>query len=110
MTAARFQPGDRVRARFSTPLLPAGTPGTVMAVYPTIRHAYEVRFDGQLASKLQDSLNARKSVLRTCIHRLVKPPALLAFHPIYAPLSLSTWMPFAQADQHARALHAAQCQ
>ena len=52
MTAADFQPGDRVRARFSTPLLRAGTPGTVMAVYPTIRHAYEVHFDGQLASKL----------------------------------------------------------
>jgi hypothetical protein len=52
VTAARFQPGDRMRARFSTPLLPAGTPGTVVAVYPTIRHAYEVRFDRQLASKL----------------------------------------------------------
>jgi hypothetical protein len=52
MTAARYKAGDRVRARFSTPLLLAGTLGTVMAVYPTIRHAYEVRFDGQLASKL----------------------------------------------------------
>jgi hypothetical protein len=52
MTAARYNPGDRVQARFSTPLLLAGTPGTVMAVYPTIRHAYEVRFDGQIASKL----------------------------------------------------------
>jgi hypothetical protein len=52
MAATRFQPGDRVRARVSTPHVQAGTPGTVLAVYPTMREAYEVRFDGRLASIL----------------------------------------------------------
>jgi hypothetical protein len=47
MTAARFQPGDRVRARVSTPRVQAGTLGIVTAVYPTMPDAYEVRFDGQ---------------------------------------------------------------
>ena len=52
MTAASFQPGDRVRARVSTPLVQAGTPGTVTMAYSTMRDAYEVRFDGQHAAIL----------------------------------------------------------
>jgi hypothetical protein len=53
MAAARFQLGDRVRARVSTPLVQAGTPGTVMGVYPTtMRDGYDVRFDGQRAAIL----------------------------------------------------------
>jgi hypothetical protein len=47
MTAARYKPGDRVRARVSALLVPAGTLGTVTTVYPTRRDAYEVRFDGR---------------------------------------------------------------
>jgi hypothetical protein len=52
MTAARFQPGDRVRARVSTPLVQAGTLGTVVPGYPTMRDVYAVHFDGQPASIL----------------------------------------------------------
>jgi hypothetical protein len=44
MTAARFQPGDRVRARVSTPFVQAGTLGTVVPGYPTMRDACEVYF------------------------------------------------------------------
>jgi hypothetical protein len=47
MAAMRFQPGDRVRARVSTPRVQAGALGTVTAVYPTMPNAFEVRFDGQ---------------------------------------------------------------
>jgi hypothetical protein len=52
MTAARFQPGDRVRARVSTPRVQGGTLGTVTMVYSTMRDACEVRFDGQRAAIL----------------------------------------------------------
>jgi hypothetical protein len=52
MTAASFQPGDRVRARVSTPFVLAGMLGTVMPGYPTIRNANAVHFDGQPASIL----------------------------------------------------------
>ncbi len=47
MAAMRFQPGDRVRARFSALLVPAGTLGIVMTVYLTMRDVYEVYFDGR---------------------------------------------------------------
>jgi hypothetical protein len=52
MTAASFQPGDRVRARVSTPFVQAGMLGTVMPGYPTMPHANAVHFDGQPASIL----------------------------------------------------------
>jgi hypothetical protein len=51
MTAARYKPGDRVRARVSALLVPAGTLGTVTAVYPTMPDACEVHFDGQPSPK-----------------------------------------------------------
>ena len=44
MTAALFQPGDRVRARASALLVSAGTLGTVMVVYLTMPDACEVYF------------------------------------------------------------------
>ena len=47
MTAARYKRGDRVRARASALLVPAGTLGTVTTVYPTTRDAFEVRFVGR---------------------------------------------------------------
>ena len=50
MTTASFQPGDRVRARVSTPFVQAGTLGTVVPGYPTVRNANAVHFDGQPAS------------------------------------------------------------
>ena len=52
MTAARSKPGDRVRARVSTPFVQAGALGTVVPGYPTMRDAYAVHFDGQPASIL----------------------------------------------------------
>ncbi len=52
MTAARFQPGDRVRARVSTPFVQAGTLGTVVPGYPAMPDACAVHFDGQSASIL----------------------------------------------------------
>jgi hypothetical protein len=47
MTAASFQPGDRVRARVSTPFVQAGTLGTVVPGYATMPTANAVHFDGQ---------------------------------------------------------------
>ena len=52
MTAARYKRGDRVRARASALLVPAGTLGTVTAVYLTMPDACEVYFNGQLAAIL----------------------------------------------------------
>jgi hypothetical protein len=52
MTAASFQPGDRVRARISTPIVQAGTLGRVVQAYPTMRGAYEIRFDDRPTSIL----------------------------------------------------------
>jgi hypothetical protein len=47
MAATPYQPGDRVRARVSTPFVQAGTLGTIVQAYPTMRNAYEVLFDGR---------------------------------------------------------------
>ena len=47
MAAARYKPGDRVRARDSALLVPAGTPGIVTTVYLTMRDAYEIYFDSR---------------------------------------------------------------
>jgi hypothetical protein len=52
MTAACFQPGDRVRARVSTPFVQAGTLGTVVPGYATMPNANAVHFDGQSDSIL----------------------------------------------------------
>ncbi|HET9223173.1 MAG TPA: hypothetical protein VFO07_11740 [Roseiflexaceae bacterium] len=40
-------PGARVRARIATSLVPRGLQGSVLGMWPTIPHAYDVRFDGQ---------------------------------------------------------------
>jgi hypothetical protein len=47
MTAAGYKPGDRVRARVSALLVPAGTPGIVTTVYLTMRDVYEIYFNGR---------------------------------------------------------------
>ena len=47
MAATPYQPGDRVRARASALLVPAGTLGTVMVVYLTMPHACAVYFNGR---------------------------------------------------------------
>jgi hypothetical protein len=52
MTEVLFQPGDRVRARVSTPFVQAGMLGTVVPGYATVRNANAVHFDGQSASIL----------------------------------------------------------
>jgi hypothetical protein len=52
MTAASYKPGDRVQARDSALLVPAGTLGTVTAVYLTMPDACEVYFNGQPAAIL----------------------------------------------------------
>ena len=45
-------PGARVRARVATALVPHGAQGRVLGVWPTIPHAYDVRFDGQREVRL----------------------------------------------------------
>jgi hypothetical protein len=52
MATTPYQPGDRVRARASNTVVPAGTLGTVVQEYSTMRNAYEVRLDGQRAAIL----------------------------------------------------------
>jgi hypothetical protein len=52
MTVAPFQPGDRVRARIATLIVPVRTPGTVVQLYPLMHGAYEVRFDNRPAPNL----------------------------------------------------------
>jgi hypothetical protein len=52
MATPPYQPGDRVRARVSNALVQAGTLGTVVLTYSTMRDAYEVRFDGRRAATL----------------------------------------------------------
>jgi len=52
MATTPYQPGDRVRARVSNSLVQAGTLGTVVLRYSTMRNGYEVRFDGQRAAIL----------------------------------------------------------
>jgi hypothetical protein len=44
--------GTRVRMRIATALVRRGAEGCVLGVWPTIPHAYDVRFDGQRAPLL----------------------------------------------------------
>jgi hypothetical protein len=46
MLTQGLQPGVRVRSRRATTFAGRGTPGCVLGAWPTIPHAYEVRFDG----------------------------------------------------------------
>jgi hypothetical protein len=45
MPTVRFEVGDRVRVRISTPFVRAGTLGTIQQVYHRVADAYKVRFD-----------------------------------------------------------------
>ena len=45
MTTNRFEVGDRVRVRISTPFVHVGTLGTILRVYRPLANAYTIQFD-----------------------------------------------------------------
>ena len=47
MLGRGLQQGSRVRACVATAFVALGAKGCVLGAWPTIPHAYEVRFDGQ---------------------------------------------------------------
>jgi hypothetical protein len=45
MTTIRFEVGDRIRVRISTPFVHVGTLGTIVQVYRPVADAYTIQFD-----------------------------------------------------------------
>ncbi|HEX5688450.1 MAG TPA: hypothetical protein VFX76_00510 [Roseiflexaceae bacterium] len=45
MTTNRFEVGDRVSVRISTPFVHVGTLGTILRVYRHLANAYVIQFD-----------------------------------------------------------------
>ncbi len=52
MDAARFQVGERVRLRTASPVVRAGTVGTIQLVDRSVGDLYEVQFDGYTRPRL----------------------------------------------------------
>ena len=52
MPVQGLQPGVRVQTRIATVFAPLGAQGCVLGAWPTIPHAYDVRFDGQREARL----------------------------------------------------------
>jgi hypothetical protein len=45
MTTMRFEVGDRIRVRISTPFVRVGALGTILRVYRPVADAYTIQFD-----------------------------------------------------------------
>jgi hypothetical protein len=45
MTTMRFEVGDRIRVRISTPFVHVGALGTILRVYRRVADAYTIQFD-----------------------------------------------------------------
>jgi hypothetical protein len=45
ITTVRFEVGDRIRVRISTPFVGAGAFGTILRVYRPVADAYTIQFD-----------------------------------------------------------------
>ena len=52
MAEQHFPLGTRVRTRIAMVLVPCGTEGRVSGLWPTIPHAYDIRFDERRAPLL----------------------------------------------------------